>query len=201
MTMETSAGAIILSGGKNSRMGRNKAFLELGQKRIIDGVVEKLTGYFQEIVVVTNDPSAYQYLGVKVTSDIIPGLGPLSGMHAGLKVSGQYYNLILACDMPFISAELGRYLVAEADGFDVAVPQVGKYLQPLFAVYAQSCLPLIEDCLHRGISKIITFYPQVKINYVGQERLRTKAPDLERVFLNVNTPQELERARSWDQEN
>jgi len=199
--METSAGAIILAGGKNSRMGRNKAFLELGQKRIIDGVIEKLADYFPEIVVVTNDPPSYQYLGVKVTSDIIPGLGPLSGMHAGLKASGQDYNLILACDMPFISAALGRYLVDEARGFDVAVPQVGKYLQPLFAVYAQSCLPYIEDCLNRGIFKIITFYPLVKVNYVGQERLRSKAPDLEKVFLNVNTPRELEKARSLEQEN
>lgn len=188
------AGAIILSGGKNTRMKANKAFLEVGQQKLIETITNVLQESCAQVIIVTNEPQLYQYLGVKVTIDVIPGLGPLSGMHAGLLVSPYHYNFIVACDMPFVEADLVRYLLDGADGYDLVVPRVGGHLQPLHAVYAKSCIPYIEECLHRRIFKIIDFYHQVRVKYVEEDKI-SQLVDLSKVFYNVNTPQELAHAR------
>lgn len=188
------ATAIILAGGKNSRMGRNKAFLEIGWQRIIDRSVALFQGVFAEVMVVSNEPERYAYLGVPVVSDIIPGLGPLSGIHAGLTAASHEYSLVVACDMPFVDKDLATFLVDEARGFDVAVPKIGRYLQPLFAVYGSSCLETINTCLQQQISQILQLYSLVRVNYVCEDKIAAVA-DLKTVFVNVNTPAELEAAR------
>lgn len=189
------ATGIILAGGKNSRMGENKAFLKVGKKKIIDRLVEKLKKDLEQVIIVTNERACYDYLEVDVISDIIPGMGPLSGIHAGLKNARYEHALVMACDMPFVEGELGLLLMEEATGFDVVVPQIGEHLQPLFAVYAKNCIKPIEDCLKNSIYKVAAFYPQVKVNYVSEEKIAALS-DIEKVFINVNTPKDLERARS-----
>ncbi|MHB1126493.1 MAG: molybdenum cofactor guanylyltransferase [Bacillota bacterium] len=187
------ATGIILSGGKNTRMGVNKAFLDLGQGKIIEGTVKKLKGLFPEVIIVTNDHQHYRYLDTKIISDIIPGMGPLSGIHAGLEASKTHINFIIACDLPFMETELVRYMVGQAPGYDVVVPQMGDYLQPLHAVYCKTCLPPISRCLQQGISKVIAFYHQIRIKYIGETQLEKFChPNLN--FYNVNTPDELSKA-------
>jgi len=189
------ATGIILSGGRNSRMRTNKAFLEVGQEKIIERTVKKLQELFPEVIIVTNEPEPYRYLGTKVVSDLIPGLGPLSGMQAGLEASTHQLNFIIACNLPFMEPRLVRYMVQQAQGFDVVVPQMGDYLQPLHAVYAKTCLPLITQCLQKSITKVIAFYHQVRVKYVGEAQLE-QFGDPQRMFYNVNTPEELSRARN-----
>lgn len=188
------ATGIILAGGKNSRMGKNKAFLRVGNQRIIDRTVAQLQQCCNQIVIVSNEPEKYTYLGVEVVTDIIPGLGPLSGMHAGLQAADNEYSLVTACDMPFMDPQIGKKLLDEAEGYDVVVPRIGDHLEPLFAVYARTCVEPIEECLRNSVSKIIAFYPRVKVKYVDGSAYQ--GIKLNRVFMNVNTPEELEQARS-----
>ena len=188
------ATAIVLAGGKNSRMGKNKAFLQVGQKTIIDGLVNELKTSFNEIIISSNDPELYDYLQVKVVKDIIPGLGPLSGMHSALQEAKYDKSLILACDMPFLNLQLAELLVQEAQGYDIAIPKLDEHLEPLFAVYDKSCVEFIETCLKNNISKIIDFYPKVKVNYLSWDRI-SELVGTEDVFFNVNTPQDLQKAR------
>ena len=195
--MEISKGAIVLSGGKSSRMGKNKAFLEVGSKRILDHIVDTLQTLIptENIILVTNSPQDYAYLRIKTVTDLIAGLGPLSGIHAGLYYTEKYYNLVVACDMPFISVELAQILFEEAAGFDVAVPKIEEKLHPLFAVYAKNCLKPIEKALKKGIYQVAAVYPELKVNYVNLQDLSLGEVDLEKVLVNVNTPEDLEKAK------
>lgn len=188
------ATVIILCGGKNSRMGCNKALLEVGRQKIIERMVRQLSGLFGQIIISGNKPLEHAFPGVEAVPDIIPGRGPLSGIHAGLTVAGNHYCLVLACDMPFMDGKLAEYLVKEAPGFDAVVPRIDRYLQPLFAVYSKDCLAPVAECLKNGHSKVVSFYHQVKVKYISREKL-AEVTDVDRVFFNVNTPADLEAAR------
>lgn len=191
------ATGIILAGGKNSRMGQNKAFLSVKkEQKMIEFTVELFNSIFQEVIIVSNEPELYHYLGVEVISDIIPQRGPLSGIHAGLTKAKHKYSFIVPCDMPFLEHGLIRLLLDEAPGYDVVVPQIENYLEPLHAVYNKSCLGQIEKCLAENIRKVYAFYPWVKVNFVGENKLNKVAVNnLDKVFLNVNTQAELDLAK------
>ncbi len=191
------ASAVILAGGKNSRMGKEKAFLKIGNNVIIEQIIKKMSNHFEQIIIVTNKPSEYMYLKTDVVADIIPGFGPLSGIHTGLKTSRFDYSLFMACDMPFISTDLGKLLFEEAKGYDGAVPKIDSYYQPLFAVYSKRCVKPIELCMSKSMLKVTSFYPQVRINFVGPELINT-IDDVHNAFFNINTPKELEKAAAMN---
>jgi molybdopterin-guanine dinucleotide biosynthesis protein A len=188
-------GAIILAGGKNRRMNRSKAFLEVGGRRIIDRILGALAPVCGEILLVTNTPGEYARLGLRVVQDILPHGVPLAGLHAGLVYSGARYNLVVACDMPFVSGSLARLLLERAAGFDAAVPVHGDgLLEPLCAVYGTTCVGPIERCLAEGKRRVVDFFPLVRVKYIGQAEVERVADPL-LAFFNVNTPEDLERAR------
>lgn len=185
---------IILAGGKNSRMGTNKALLKLGGQTFIERAAAGLGKFCSEVIVVANDPKPYSRLAVRVVPDLIPGKGPLAGIHAGLNTAANQHSFIVACDMPFLHWPLGEYMAARALGFDVLIPRLGEYIQPLHAVYSKTCIGPIEDCLRRDIFKIAAFYPKVKVGYLDYAQL-SGFGNVERIFFNVNTPGDFEQAR------
>lgn len=186
---------IVLAGGKSSRMGFNKAFIEFGGKRLIEATVDCLRALFPEVLIIANDPPLYAYLGVKVISDLIPDSGSLGGIYTGLSAASYPTCFFVACDMPFLNADLIKLLVREAEGWDVVVPRVGGELQPLHAVYAKSCLPLMKEAIDTGVLKITRFFPKAKVNIIEESILREVDPHL-LGFVNVNTPPELEQAEA-----
>jgi len=191
---------IILAGGRNSRMGKNKAFLSVNNnEKIIEQIVELFQQLFHETIIVSNEPELYHYLNVQVTTDIIPRKGPLSGIHAGLVKASTQYSFVVPCDMPFLQAGLIKLLVEKVSGYDVAVPQIGEYLQPLHAVYSKNCLHHIENCFKNDIAKVFALYPWVKVNFVGETKLSSVISNgsLDQVFFNVNTQEELEKAKKF----
>ncbi|HHW07455.1 MAG TPA: molybdenum cofactor guanylyltransferase [Clostridia bacterium] len=189
------ASIIILAGGKSSRMKRDKAFVTVGNQPLIERIIDKVKNDFQEIIVVTNRPGAYDYLQVKVVSDLIPGLGPLSGMHAGLICSTSNYNLVVACDMPFVSTQLASLMLEEAPGYDVVAVRTADGLQPLHGIYGKDCIPVIETALKGEARKITHIYPYLNVKVIEAEKLAAWGITGE-VFFNVNTPEDLERANS-----
>jgi len=118
------ASAIILAGGKSSRMGTNKALLKINEKTNIERMADKLKLFFDDIILVTNDSEQYEFLELKTAADHYPGMGPLAGVHAGLLASDYDLNFIVACDMPFVSAELAEALVNSCGHFDAVIPVI-----------------------------------------------------------------------------
>ncbi len=179
---------IILAGGKSARMGKDKSLLLYDNKPLIKRIVEELQPVVDDLVIVSNKVK-YDFLGVSEISDIFPNMGPLGGIHAGMAASKNEYYFVTACDIPFFSGSLAEFLLKQKDGFDVVVPRMSNYLQPLYSVYKRTCFPYIEECLRQNIKKIIAFYPKVKINYIDYDQIR-KIIEPETVFLNVNTPKD-----------
>ena len=187
------ATAIILAGGKSTRMGRNKAFVRVKEHKMLEGVIRVLYGEFPEIIVSAND-NLFDDLGVKTVPDIFPDHGPLGGIHAGLRTSSYAMNFLVACDMPFIDVRLAVHMVKSAAGYDAVVPRLRKYYQPLFAVYSKTCLTAIENRLKQGQNKIFSFYSDVKTRFIGIDEIGLFG-DPEKMFFNVNTPVDLDLAK------
>ena len=131
--------AIILAGGKSSRMGFDKQFLQIGKKRMMDLVIEKLEEEFDQIIVVSNKPDQYENFSHKVVSDIIVGKGPLSGLHVGLKNSKSQYAYFVACDMPNINISYIRYMKEQIEKInpDACVTRSGKFAETFNSFYSK----------------------------------------------------------------
>lgn len=158
---------VILAGGKSSRMGRNKSFVTLAGKSLIEIVLDTVTSVFpQPPVIITNSPGLYEHLGVTMASDIYKDKGPLAGIHTGLIHSSTAYSFVIGCDMPFLDAGFIKFMVARLHDEQVLIPRSGKWVEPLHALYAASCLPFIEAKLNQDICKIQAFFPDVHIKYV-----------------------------------
>jgi molybdopterin-guanine dinucleotide biosynthesis protein A len=187
--------AIVLSGGRSTRMKSNKAFVEIGSQTFLDRIVFDLKQEFPEVILSTNEPHLYQRINARTVQDVInPFGGPLSGIHAGLSAAKYFHAFVVACDMPFVNVKLAAFLADLAAGYDVVVPVVDGHYQPLYAVYSKACLPHIERNLAQEIYRIAAFYDKVKIRLV-QEKEIEKLADKHKVFFNVNTLEDLAKAR------
>lgn len=180
---------VILSGGKNSRMGSNKAFLDVGGERLIDRTVRIYREIFTKIILVTNEPHLYLDQDVTIVTDLEKNKGPLMGIYTGLFWASSDPVFFAACDMPFLNADFIRYLIEQAAGFDIVVPETADGLQPLHAVYSQGCLAPIKALLARDRLKVTGFYKGMKVKIVSQAVVQGFDPE-GRPFLNINTPDE-----------
>jgi len=186
--------AIILAGGKSSRMGyQDKAFLKIGRTSVIKRQLTLLKKYFKKIIVVTNSPSNYKRLrGVTVVSDTIPGCAALGGIFSGLLSSPDNYNFILACDMPFINIPLVKYMYKNSSGYDLVIPRVNNRYEPLFGIYSKQCIRQIKPLLAKKIFKISKLFPRVKIREISKGEIAKFASPKE-IFMNINTPDDLSK--------
>lgn len=189
--------AIILAGGKSSRMGMDKALLKLNNLTLIVGALEKIRVLFDEIIIVTSQSVKYNFKGIKEVVDIFPGQGPLGGIHAGLKTAKYEKAFVVACDMPFWEPDIVKRLWDAATDYDAAVPKKDSFLEPLFAVYSKACLPAIEECFKQNLLSVFDFYQSVNINYVEKDDLLSFT-NSKRAFLNINTPEEYYKITNQD---
>lgn len=192
-SMEAISG-IILAGGKSRRMGVNKALLTIGGQPLIRRVADVVAQVADELIVVADQPGLYAHLGVRVVGDLLPGRGALGGMYSGLRTARHFHCLVVACDMPFLNLNLLRYMVTCAPAWDVVIPCLDGWLEPLHALYSKACMGSIEKLLSEGNLKIIDLLPEVRVRYLEQEEIEL----FDRRYLcftNVNTPAELNRTR------
>ena len=186
--------AIILAGGKNSRMaGEDKAFLEIEGKPIIAILAAKLKALVDEIIVVTNNPEKYDDYRVQLVKDESLGLGPLMGIYSGLKASSAKYNFVIACDMPFLNEEVARYIIENKDTYDALVPKIDDELHPLCALYSKDCIPVIERMLHQGRRDVRSIFPEINIRYLSKQELEKFDKNLFSL-LNINTKEAFVKA-------
>ncbi len=193
--MEYMETAIILAGGKSSRMGFDKQFLKLRDKYIINIIIEKLQEVFKEIIIVTGRPEAYAKYGFKLVEDEVRNFGPLAGIHVGLKNSGSIYNYIIACDMPFINLKYLEYmmeLIRQHEGnIDGVITRLGEWIEPFNAFYSRSLILKIEENMRKGKRQINTLLQNSNVHYISEAKAREFSPDWE-MFTNVNTLKDYE---------
>lgn len=186
---------VIQAGGKSTRMGgRPKALLELGGRRIVDRVIDAVAPSVSDLLLVTNTPDLYAFLGLPMVGDVHPDGGSLGGIYSGLKAATGDAAFTVACDMPFLHRDVVRLVVERAGLGEVVIPRVGDRLETLHAVYAKSCLPHIEERLVAGRLKIVGFFDRVRVVEIPEAEIACYR-DPAVVFMNVNTPDELEHAR------
>ncbi len=175
--------AWVLVGGRSSRMGTDKALLDAGRGPLA-AEIAALAAQSCPVVSLVGDPVRYSGLGLPVVGDNFPGLGPLSGIEAALRASKSEWNLIVACDMPFLERSIFELLFTEAAGFDCAVPQhPDGRVEPLCAVYRRRCQPTLEAALDKGIRKVTDALQALAVRYVVMAS--------EVAFANWNTPQDI----------
>jgi molybdopterin-guanine dinucleotide biosynthesis protein A len=131
---------------------------------------------------------------VKIVADLLPGAGVLGGIYTGLTASDSCYNLVVAGDMPFLNPALLRYQLEIVGGFDVVVPRLGWFIEPLHAVYTQDCLPYIKEEIESGRRNIRSFFSRVKVKYVESEEINRFDPR-HLSFFNINNEEDLKNAR------
>jgi molybdopterin-guanine dinucleotide biosynthesis protein A len=177
---------IILAGGKSSRINTNKAFLKIGETPIIEVIIKILQKVFNQIIIVTNNTEKFQYIGVKIVKDLIPEKGPLGGIYSGLKISGDFHNFVVACDMPLLNTDLIKFMLENKNGFDAIVPKLDASYQPLYAIYSKNCTNVIKTQIQDGNLKITDFLHNVRLKEISKETIKMFDPKL-LSFFNINT--------------
>ncbi|MCI0548944.1 MAG: molybdenum cofactor guanylyltransferase [Candidatus Rokubacteria bacterium] len=187
---------VIQAGGRATRMGGvPKALLEVGGERIIDRILRVLEQVADDILLVTNTPDRYASLGLTMVPDVFPDGGSLGGIYSGLTAAAGDVAFTVACDMPFLMPEVARLVVDRAAEADVVIPRTGEQHETLHACYAKSCLPPMARRLEAGRLKITGFFEDVRVLVIEPPEIaRFRDPAV--VFMNVNTPAELARARA-----
>lgn len=189
---------IILAGGKSKRLGRNKVIEVIGSKSLLERVVSNLSIFDSEIIVVTGKesiiPQLTKYPKVRIAEDIYPEEGSLGGIYTGLIQSKTYYNVVVACDMPFINQDLVSYMIDLAESFDVIIPLVDNILEPLHAVYSKNCISPIEFLIKQNRLSILELFPMVKVKYIDSAEI-DKFDPRHLSFFNINTEADLDAGK------
>jgi molybdopterin-guanine dinucleotide biosynthesis protein A len=190
--MKQTCSGVILAGGLSTRYGgENKAFLRVGGARILDRLFAAYTDFFNEIILVTNNPLEFLEWDAMIVSDLFPVRSSLTGIHAGLFYASNPFAFFTACDTPFLKKEVIATVLEHIDpAADLVIPQTSAGLEPLCAAYSKRCLKPAEDHLRMNKLKIQMALNKCRIKRIPEERLRARDPDLVS-FFNVNTPQDL----------
>jgi molybdopterin-guanine dinucleotide biosynthesis protein A len=196
---EFTRAGFLLAGGKSSRMGANKAFLDFAGQPLLERALRVLKATCGNVSIV-GEPATFADFGA-VVPDVFPGCGPLGGIHAALLSSRAELNAVLAVDMPFVSADLLNFLFAAAANSPamVAVPRTGRGLQPLCAIYRREFAAVAERALLAGEYKVDAAFAAVPLLVVEESELAA-AGFSEKNFLNLNTPEDRRAAEELAQQ-
>ncbi|MCT2195837.1 molybdenum cofactor guanylyltransferase [Paenibacillus sp. p3-SID1389] len=214
--------AIILAGGRSSRMGSDKALLELGGLTVLERLIRELETVASRIVIAGGTKAVYERFGKEVVTDRYPGAGPLAGLHAGLESSTTRWNLAVACDTPFANRGLFRALLERAEAAEETAARVDRAsgmaadapggfaaaeailartegrAHPLLAAYRRSVLPGLEARLRAGRLKMTDWTETLCTEYIEGEALANASGlPLEWCTFNMNKPEDYEQARTW----
>lgn len=177
-------------------MGRDKALLPFLDRPLIQRVVDRLAPVADELLVTTNRPESYGFLGIPLFPDIYPGRGALGGLFTALKAARGEFVGVVACDMPFVSTAILNALRSKLEdpACAAAIPRTRHGAEPFHAVYRRAvCLPAVQEVLAAGKWRADAWYEKVRICWLTGDEVRRYDP-AGLAFQNVNTPEELAAA-------
>jgi molybdenum cofactor guanylyltransferase len=187
---------VLIAGGKSRRMGHDKRFLTVGGVGIFRRTLDVLRNTFAETIVVLAEPvDSLDTQGSKVVYDMVPNVGSLGGLYTGLMTSSEPHVFAVACDMPFLDAEVIRFMASFDRTADVVVAQLDGRFEPMHAMYSQRCLPYLQAMANKQDLKIQRLFleKELRVAVVNTCHL-TGLPSGHRSFQNINTPDDLVRA-------
>lgn len=193
--MFSNAAGFVLTGGKSSRMGRDKALLELGGQPLAVRIAERLRPVVGEVALISN-LGRHGQLGLRVFADRVAGRGPLGGIVTALENTRCDWNLIVACDLPFLDTGFLRVLLERAvmdSEADAVVPKTADGWQPLCAAYHRRCLPILEIFLASDNPKVARTFEYLNVRIMAPDELEKFAFPA-RLFENMNTPEDYREA-------
>ena len=187
---------VIQAGGESRRMGSDKALLPFLGRPLIQRLLNRLTGIADEVLITSNQPENYLFLGLTPIPDLLPGFGALGGLYTALSAAGHPNVAVVACDMPFASPEL--FIVEQAllreTGADAVIPRSEAGTEPFHAVYRRDiCLPYIRAALDASKQRVDAWFHHVDIRYLTPSEILPYDP-CQLAFLNINTLEELRNA-------
>lgn len=189
---------IVLAGGASRRMGRNKALLPIQGMSLIERTVQALDEVSGRVILSTNTPESYQFLGLECVPDLYAGQGPMAGLHAALKSSQSTWNMVAACDMPHIHERFLRGLLKLANQqltADAVIPVVEGRVHPLLAAYRKEIVEGLERRLIKGQLRMVEWVQELNAVFVHEEQLEAiTGLDPRKILFNMNTPGEYEAA-------
>jgi molybdenum cofactor guanylyltransferase len=204
--MTRSVSIAILAGGQSSRMGRDKALLELepDSKPLLEIVLERVQPLSDDVFVVASGRDVYARFGAPVRPDLYPGAAVLGGIGSAIRHAAHDACLVVSCDHPFLNPTLLSRMIQTLGDWDVLVPvirgesrQGGKAIrQTLHAIYARSCVPYIERAIAGEKLQIVSFFGDVRVNEIDEAEIAKYDPDF-RSFFSMNTPEALVTANRW----
>jgi len=186
---------IILAGGASKRYGQDKAFLKIGSARLIDSILQEMKTIFKRVILITNEKKKYEYLEIPMFEDLVKGFGPLGGIYTGLMSIPDQAGFFVACDMPCINRQLVRYMVDIKGNHRAVVPAVVDKIEPLHAIYFQSCLKPIKHLIDTKRCQVRLFFDSIPVRYVKEDEIR-KFCCPSKAFLNINTPDEFAKIKT-----
>jgi molybdopterin-guanine dinucleotide biosynthesis protein A len=192
--MKNRISGVILAGGSNKRFGGiTKANVVIDGETIISRIISTISDLFDEIIIVTNKPEEFQeFIQYKIVEDLYLKAGPLGGIHAALKASSEDAIFVFAGDMPFLDKEIISDQINEFNKrqYDVLIPEVDQFIEPLHAIYRKSVLNRLERILSEGKSRAVRdFLSEVNVGYLQM----AKNEKTEIAFANINSPSDLAR--------
>lgn len=185
--MKDNITAIILAGGKSSRMGTEKGLVKFRGKKMVELVLENVRPLASEVLIVSSNKE-YHKLGYAVIEDIHKDCGPLGGIHAGLVNSKSDWNLVVACDLPLVTTDFFSFLVSQTEKTKALIPVHDLKLEPLCGLYHKSALPEIESLLLKKELKMQNAVQQLAATFVEVPKEKF---DPSVIFQNVNTPDDV----------
>ncbi|MBU6480564.1 MAG: molybdenum cofactor guanylyltransferase [Nitrospirae bacterium] len=195
--MEIDVTGVLLAGGKSRRMGEDKRYLVVGEQTLLERGLAVLRSIFQEVLVVIAQDSPPLDVDARVERDMVPDCGSLGGLYTGLMQATTPYVFVVACDMPFLDPAVIAQFTNRRATADIVMGKLGARLHPMHALYGKRCLPVVEQMILARELKIqeMVSHASLRVRYVTDADLLTIDPS-GRSFHNVNTPAELELARS-----
>jgi len=187
---------VVQAGGESRRMGHDKCQINFLDEPLIARVIERVRPIADELLVTTNQPANYRFLNIPLHPDLIPNKGALGGLYTALSTARYPLVAVVACDMPFVNAEL---IAAERDilansQWDLVIPDSGDGLQPFHAVYrCQTCLAAVSKALEDNQWKVDSWFDQVNVYRFARKNILEHDPELH-CFFNINTPEDLQEA-------
>lgn len=182
------ATGIILAGGKSSRMGSDKGLLELDGKPMIKHIIDNLALLEIPTMIISNNEE-YRRFGLPVHFDKVKDKGPVGGIYSGLSHTETEINIILSCDVPFVSKNLMTYLLENSSDYDIVIPKLGEKIHPLVGIYKKSSIETFKSHLQREQRKLITVCNSLNSHIIDLGKHSTLNDP--RLFSNINTREEL----------
>jgi len=195
MKKNFSISGVILAGGKNSRVdGKNKTFFSIGSASIFERIYSVMNGFFDDLIVVTRSPECFLDWDISIVSDIYKPYCSLNGIYSGLFHAKYPQAFIVACDTPFLSQELIKYMCETCkSNIDVYLPKTYKGYEPLCAIYSKRCLNRFKSHLQMQKYKITNCFKSLKTSFIEESTIRSKDAEL-LSFFNINTSDDLNYA-------